>query len=582
MVRSTTLIAVYFMFICAPVSAANLMCLKFYIGRILTTKGIEVEMQPIRATLERKGLHPLAEFNMFQESREVADFRRMNLGKLFSLYGLDEFTGDRVENLLPRVVTEHPDFKRRLNPEPLPIPEFTKQHPDNWMWMPSLRAEYTEWQRQEASRRLPFLLERHGQQYKIKDFDRLSGADLINTLRFLFDITGVNSESLVLEKKPEAWSDKTDPSDKLIPNRVVIETRSGRSAGLEFPMSGAVHTEKEAKDYIKNLWVRLGIFERGETDLLEQAGNETIIHLHWVPNLISIPKQLRNIFYQNQKNLFGDLNDSAMLAQYTQLARDIKTNSDGRFDSNTAHMAFQIFTHFFQQNPIMNLTRSAFRRVVSTQEGIYEHNRNYRDGDMDPNFSNELKLLRYGLRGKYNQPTLGMNKPVPIVGIEFRNDGAFTNTIQKVQRAEKKFQEDIPDGPRGIEDDPALLVQQAQSLGIDPRIVRAVMASIKDGDAQLSSSPWMHRTLAATLLIPMTPWEAHPLYLQNLKLMSSSEKRSAEKSFSAARDLYQKNINEHVKLFYETSDAKKFQLNLFTELMLFLNVSKLAKVMNEG
>jgi hypothetical protein len=574
----TRILTVYFMFAGAPVFASSLACLKFYAGRIVATKGIEVEMQPIRANLERQDVSPLEEWMRSSESREVSDFRRMRLGTLFSLYGLDELTGERIEHLLPKIVTEHAEFKRRLNPVRLPLPEFARKNPDDWL--PSQHQEYNELLEQEALRRLPFLVERHGQQYKIKDFDRLSGTNLINTLRFLFDITGVDSESLVLEKKPEAWADKTEPSDLLIPKRVVIETRNGKSAGLEFPMSGAVHTEKEIKDYIKNLWVRLGIFERGETDLLEQAGNETIIHLHWVPNIKSAPKQLRKDLYQNQKNLFGDLNDSAMLDQYTQLARTIKVNRDGHVNSESAETAFQSFTKFLKQNPIMNLTRSAFRRVVSTQDGIYEQNREYRDGNMDPNFSNELKLLRYGLRGKYNQPTLGMNRPVPIVGIEFRNDGNFTNTTQKVQRAEMRFHEDIPDGPRGIEDDPTLIRRQAQSLGIDLRIVGAVTESIRSGDPQLKSSPWMPRTIAATLLIPMTRWEIHPLYLQRLKLMTPSQKSDVEKRFADARTRYQKNVNLHVKQFYETSDARTFQLNIFTELMVFLKDATLSSVMN--
>lgn len=526
-------------------------------------------MQPVRSNIERRHLHPLVEFGFHENSRETTDFGRLKLGKLFSLYGLDELTGERIENVLPLIVTENPEFKKRLNPEPIAMPAFTKQHPNDWL--PWERETYNEYQKQHADRRLPFQVETYGRQYRITNFEQLSGQNLIKTLRFLFDIVGVNSESLVLEKKSGTWDDKTSPSDLLIPKRVVIETRNGKSAGLEFPMDGAVHTEAEIKMYIKNLWFRLGLIDRSEKELLEQAANETLIHLHWVPNYQSLSKPLRKEYYESQRNLFGDLNDKAMIDQYTNLANSA---------SPSLSQAFDTFSVSLQQNPIMNLTRSTFRRVKITEDGMYEHNRRFRNGDMDPNFSNELKLLRYGLRGKYGQPTFGLNQPVPIVGIEFRNDGPLSQTTLQVRRAEAKFYKDSVDGPRGIEDDPARLEQRANDLGIDPRILTAIIRANETGDPRIKESSWKQSTVNATLLMPLTPWENHPLYIQGLETLKPEQRARAQKRFTDSRARYQKNINSHIELFYQTSDGIAFQKNVFRELMLFLRDSKLSTVMN--
>lgn len=248
---------------------------KFYQRKIYITRGIEVEMQSIRANIERKGVDPFLEFMEFSLSREDADFGRLKLGELFSLFGLDEGTGQRVENLLPRIITESPEFIRRFNAGRSSLPEFLPGNPDDWL--PSDRMAFAERLATARAQRLPFEVTFDGQHYWIKNFERLSGENLKKTLQFLFDISGVSSEALVLEKKPGAWIDKTNPSDLLIPNRVVIETRNGKSAGLEVPMAGAVHTEKEVKDYIKNLWLRLGLFEKGEDNLVDQAAKETLI-----------------------------------------------------------------------------------------------------------------------------------------------------------------------------------------------------------------------------------------------------------------------------------------------------------------
>ncbi len=536
------------LYTCQPVWAKN-RCASLFVSKIPATIGVEVEWQPIRANIERKNVDPLVEGMSFPFSREESDFNRMELGKMFGLYGRDEKTGKFKENLLPKKVTASVEFKRLLNPEPVPFPEFANQHPREWI--PDEHRQYREYSRKLSEARLPFSVQFDGEYYYITNFGSLKGPDLIRTLQLLFDIAGAESADLILAKRPEAWVSKNSASDVLIPSRVVIEERNGRSAGLEFPMAGAVRTEQEVRDYIKNLWIRLGLFEEQETELIEEATSNTNIHMHWVPQIQSMPKEKRKLLYRAQKDLFGDLNDEAMLSDYTELALQLETSKLSSDTSETKLLtAFYQLVASFMQMPIQNLTRSAFRRIEVTSEGIYEKDRLRTENDMDPNFSDELKLLRYGLRGKYGQESLPTNQPVPKVGIEFRNDGTFVKTMRHVSESEERFVDSVPTGTRGIEDDPAQLRILAQHYGIDTRLIGLAYESLHSGNSHIKQSQWRPSTIIATLLLPLTAWESHPLYQRGLKQLSREQSSKMEKSFATARARYKQNINRLVSLAY--------------------------------
>lgn len=237
-------------------------------------------------------------------------------------------------------------------------------------------------------------------------------------------------------------------------------------------MAGPVHSQKEIRDYIQNLWIRLGLFDVNEISLVEEAASNTNIHLHWVPDIQSMERSLRKDFYRKERNLFGDLNDEAVLKVYTEFAQDVSLINQKSLEAeNQMLSAFYRFLHSFRQNPIMNLMRSSFRPLEVTEDGVYEKNRVKTDYDMDPNFSNELKFLRYGLRGKYGQDSLPMNTPVPKVGIEFRNDGTFVKTMKHADQVEGRLHQEVRDGERGIENDVERLRDLIHLYGIDSQFI---------------------------------------------------------------------------------------------------------------
>ncbi len=180
--------AVYFIFTCQPVWASLKCAELFGKNKLLIAKGAEVEWQPVRSNIERKNTHPMIEGMAFPFSRETTDFNRMKLGDLFCLYGRDERSGKLQENLLPRVVTDHPKFKELLNPPFIPYPDVPSIHPSEWL--PSERKDYEDYMRKYREVRLPFETRQDGNRYYITGFSRLGGENLKRTLKFFLILRG--------------------------------------------------------------------------------------------------------------------------------------------------------------------------------------------------------------------------------------------------------------------------------------------------------------------------------------------------------------------------------------------------------
>lgn len=518
--------------------------------RIPATKGIEVEWQPVRSDLERKNVHPMVEDMAFPLSRELTDFNRMRLAELFGLYGYDEKTGRLKENLLPRIITENPRFQHLAEEKELILPAALTLHPLELM--PSERREYDRKIKEHQENTLPFKIEIVDGQYYISNFKSLRGEQLRRTLRLLFDIAGPKSNHLVLQKRPEAWLDKTSAADRLIPNRVVIEMRNGKSAGLEWPMAGAVHSEQEVREYVINLWVRLGLFHKNEIKMVREAASNTLVHLHWVPQIQSVAKESRQRYYRAIVNLMGDLNDEATIRDYSRLADQFSEDHSDKFHLfNVLWHGLSQFMETLQQVPIKTYTRSLARRLVATSNGVFEKDRPVTNEE-DPHFSDDLKFLHYGLRSKYNQETYPPDSPVPIVGIEFRNAGTLDATMRQMHKVETRFHEKVPQGDRGIEDDPARLKKLAADAGIDQRVVVAAFESFDSGFAEARKSDWPREVIIGTLLLPLTPWESHPLFRDSLSKLDETARAKVTARYQLAMEEYRKNVNGLIAAFYSS------------------------------
>ncbi len=539
-----------FVILCTQTCLANEDCSHELNNKIKSTLGAEIEFQPVRANSERKNVPPLVEFMAYPLSREEADFERMTLGKLFGLYGRDTHTGEMIEGLLPPIIVESRTFQERLSRPPLKPPDFA-QNPQH-EWLPSEREEYYRLRKEYDAKGFPFELKQVGNQYFIVNFESLKGNRLRRTLQLLFDIAGSHNPDFVLAKRPSSWLDKTNRWDQLIPDQIVIESRGGKSAGLEFPMNGPVNSRKEIFEYIKNLWIRLGLFEESETQLVEDAAALTDIHLHWVPKISSARAGLRKTLYTRMIGIFGDENDKGLIKDLSHLSQSLRNapKNTNALEGIVADV-FDKFIKTFQQTPIQILTRTVFRTLVATEEGVYQNGRILSEVDQDPNFTNHLKLLRFGFRGKYGQATIPANVPVPIVGIEVRNSGSFINTMDQAAQIEKDFHREVLPGERGLVDHPIELIKQARLYNIDERLMEMFEHACQAGNPKLAQSKWHRTRIMAMFLLPLTPWENHPLVVKKSANLGVVGSETIRKKIQAARNRYAEKINSLVKSYYQ-------------------------------
>lgn len=338
------------------------------------TLGVEWEVEAVRVSLvdPETGL-----------AESVSGFLVARLRELFALYGKDA-EGNYVKGLIPERIAKSESFQ-------------------------AYRA------------RMPgFFEEREGQVY-ISDFSKVYGVELQPLITTVFQVRGQYADDIVLRKDPAKWADKKNRFDEMMPLNVAEEWKFGKFGSLEFPMSGAVTKKSELKGYITNLWLRLGIFEPGDPKI-EKAAEFAAGHVHWVPDLSSIPVGAeKKKIYAAIKGYWGDANDVTEIAFTSQFKDNVGADGVLKFTLDDATFANDALKSGFLNYSIGILTRETYGRLSATPKGIkVKDHTNGLQPEVDPNFPTVFKRLNLGLRGIYGK-IAAVGKAISKVGIEARS-----------------------------------------------------------------------------------------------------------------------------------------------------------------
>jgi hypothetical protein len=359
-----------------------------YCLTLLRTLGAEWEFSPVRLELLRESQNNVRAFfsGPGLAAQEIHDSR---FRELFGFYGRTK-AGTWTRDFVPNRIAQTDRFKKMTGAIPLK----TATHNEGVILVQPEALEAEE--------------------YGI-------------LIRGLMEARGKREGDLKLRKNAAAWSDKTSDLDKMIPDELAEEWRRDDYGGnvymgFEFPMAEPVRDRKYLSDYIRNLWVRLGLFENGHPDL-ERALNRAQGHVHWVAEISSQPRQEREKLYRAIIDYWADRNDALRIRDMDAFQKQLDATGKAILGREDVVRASNVVEDTFRNHySVTLLTRETFERVSATPDGISILER---DSDLepsvDPNIPPVFKRLPFGLRGKYGQATLPANRPIPIVGLEARN-----------------------------------------------------------------------------------------------------------------------------------------------------------------
>lgn len=516
-----------------------------------STRGVEWEWTPVKTA--RKGAAAFAiDYMLERPPAGVVDLGQSRFRQLFGLYGRDS-SGHWLRNLIPRDVLVSKSFQEAIHPPPLP--ESVRIRPED-----RLPSEWDEIRKYDDLLKRKYLREvelevRDGNTY-ITNFDQLSPEAMIKTMKILFESRGPYGDSLRLRKNTESWSHFQGRYDTLIPDQVSEEWRFGKFVNIEFPMDGHVHNSAEAREYLGNLWTRLGLFEAHDPKL-QEALDEAIVHVHWVPDVQSISHNvdsgmpdLRKTVYQAIIGLWGDANDAMQVSELANAVKNAHVQSDGSvtLDPQDIIDLSRMIKDAWTNGTINVLRQEDFNRLSATDQGITVVGRlRNLNPQIDPSFPPEFKFLPVGLRGKYSPPPKDEHAAVSVVGLEARNTGTIANA-DKILPSDVDGKADLGEllqhgaaGPRGLISDPQLLRDRVQKLGISPDLFDRVETQI----SELAANPvfhWSREQMRAIVWLPLNTWESHPLRVSNLHVLPASKARELDRMLQMARARYSQRL----------------------------------------
>lgn len=451
-------------------------------------------------------------FLMFASSNyKFEELAKSDFRKLFALYGKDE-TGAWVKNLIPDSILQSKDFEKL----------------------------------KENSPKVKFVT-RNGKTY-LENFESLNGEDLKNTLFLLLQGRGRNGTNLALRKIPEAWVDKTSRFDKMISDQLAEEWRDeNRFAGFEFSMQGHVEKGKDLREYVKHIWLRVGLAKEGDARL-EEMLDKMRGHVHWVPDIQAVTDPIaRELLYRALVGYWGDANDSNVVRQNS--VYELLAEPGGQVNLN-AYLAQEAWMQDWQklnQYSITLLTRETFDRVSSNSNGILIRDREKDlEPDVDPNIPPVFKRLSMGLRGAYGQATLPPGRPIPMTGLEGRGTNTQEENLsslpQKIPGTPEvdldRFLPHSVDGKRGVLSSIATLREKAIAMKIDPDLVDSLDSSIQP------PINYPRDNARAYFFLPLNDWLAHPLVVRSLASMKKGVREHAVQKYQAALGRYVRRVND--------------------------------------
>lgn len=479
-------------------------------GRLLSnldrTLGVEWEYDPVNVEVE-EGLHPILK-GMDRARAYDSSLARSQFRNLFSFYGRDT-SKEMVKNLIPDEIVRSPRF------------------------VDLLKSNGQLFEKKEG---YTFL----------KDWIGFESKAFITVMRTLYEARGEYSSILQIQKIPEAWITFQTDLDKQIPNVVAEEWRNGgHFAGLEFPMQGHVFKKDQLKAYLRNLWVRLGLFpgnESGLTNAIEIA----VGHVHWVPKVDQAPLNQRELIYQSIIGYWGDVNDTAVVNDLDAYQARVEPTGLVKISKALAESLYEGFFSSFYQYSIVVLIRATFERIQATPYGILIKDREKDlNTEIDLNVPPEFKRLYFGLRGFYSGKQVPAGAPVPIVGIEARNMPTMNDNVEALPKkvpGTSKVDSAIlskhgSTTPRGLIASIPELQSMANRIGLSGAVVTDLATSV-------NNFKYPKAQAIALFFVPLNDWLSHPLVQRTLFQMTEIQRQQVIARYHVALANYVIRVNE--------------------------------------
>jgi hypothetical protein len=494
------------------VSTLNGLVVGAHKGGLKRTLGVEWEFSPARFDLDSANMDPMIKMSRMTNAYN-SELAGSNFRRLFAFYGKNS-RGEWVENLIPPKIVHSKKFHELKN-----------------------------------TAGIQFDI-RDGQTY-LANYQNLNQEQFISVLRRLMEARGKTSDELSLRKIQRAWSDKANRFDQMISDQVSEEWRDGnRFTGIEFSMNGAVRSGADIRGYIKNLWTRLGLFDANDSRL-EQALDQAVGHVHWVPDIQSLPAPQRQKVYEAVIGYWGDVNDSNEIKRLNMFQSAARLDGSVSLGKDQVENLWWSLRESYGQYSITTLTSETYGRLAATPDGVLVHNRaTDLDLAVDSNLPPVFKRLQFGLRGIYGQSSVENGKAIPIIGIEARDMPTVAENLNALPAKVKgkpevdllELLEHSSKGVRGLECSPVSLKARAMWLGIDASIVDDLSRVIEK-----DSYKWPSNQVLARFLLPLNDWLAHPTVTRNLAKMTLVEKEAAISRYHHAIQKYRDRINQLAK-----------------------------------
>jgi hypothetical protein len=382
---------------------------------------------------------------------------------------------------------------------------------------------------------------------QIMDWEEMSASTANSLLAEIFKAQEMSGLSVRILKNSQSQEPRL-PDEAYWEYRVIAGKK--RYFGLEFKTPPDVQGIDKSREWFKSLLIGLNLTEGADAGAIAES---EVVHLHIIPDFISVSRDRRREAYEGWLGYFGDLNDAgAIYLMGKNFSESVGTDGKLYFDEDGMVGIFQAFMSLLTSQSIRLLREEIFRRLGASEDGVSVSGREEDlDVSVDSNFPKVFKLLPVGLRGLY-APPVAQNKPIPTVGIEFRNFGESTlsSNIREAVGANHELHLSRVLGhrdlrARGITTEASKLEARAKRLGIHPRFFSLIHEVYLENDMQKEAPE--PSILSSLLFFPLTDWLQRPVVDRALKGLGELERATAVERYQAAMKRYVARINDLVQ-----------------------------------
>jgi hypothetical protein len=402
-------------------------------------------------------------------------------------------------------------------------------------------------------------LSHNAAEYKLEGVDLLEPLEYAELLRDLFERRGKFHDDIKLRKNALAWAGLDERFAGLVPEELAEEWRRSWAApgnkqkyrflGFEVAPAAPFQNFHDAQDFLRFYWHEINLFTR-ESGQAEHALRESGGQVHWIANPQGLSPDRRLVFYEGVIGFWGDQNDSHEVNRRNIFGKRTAPDGSVALTAEEMEIPWDVSLAGFGNYSISILTRKTYRKAQPHADGIIVTDRSGLDPSVDPNFPPDFKRLSMGLRGAYGQTTVPEGSPVPISGLEARNDPTLERNVRSLPaKISGKPEVDMPaliahatPGERGFIADKEGLRARAVELGVDPDI-------IDDASSVIARQPYSAGVdhVRGVYFLPLTDWLNHPLVQRNLNVLASAGRGQALKRYNDALERYKRRLSDIAK-----------------------------------